>query len=93
MSTRTSTLPKVVILLLGLCGMVPIPWLNGVTVAQSVALYTPYTKISVPPGESIGYSVDVINNGGGDLVFILKSVTYNTGLPHWIFEPPRPVGL
>ena len=35
----------------------------------------------------------VINNGGGDLVFILKSVTYNTGLPHWIFEPPRPVGL
>ena len=36
----------------------------------------------------------VINNGGGgDLIFILKSATYNTGLPHWIFEPPRPVGL
>lgn len=35
----------------------------------------------------------VINNGGGaDLIFILKSVTYNTGLPQWIFEPPRPVG-
>jgi hypothetical protein len=36
----------------------------------------------------------VINNGGvGDLIFILKSATYNTGLPQWIFEPPRPVGL
>ena len=36
----------------------------------------------------------VINNGGvGDLIFILKSATYNTGLPRWIFEPPRPVGL
>ena len=36
----------------------------------------------------------VINNGGvSDLIFILKSVTYNTGVPQWIFEPPRPVGL
>ena len=36
----------------------------------------------------------VINNGGAsDLIFILKSATYNTGLPQWIFEPPRPVGL
>lgn len=31
--------------------------------AQSVMLYTPYTKISVPPGESINYDIDVINNG------------------------------
>ncbi len=30
-----------------------------------VELYTPYTKISVPPGESIDYSIDVINNGNG----------------------------
>ncbi|MCD7935643.1 MAG: NEW3 domain-containing protein [Tannerellaceae bacterium] len=30
---------------------------------KSVLLYTPYTKISVPPGESIDYSIDVINNG------------------------------
>lgn len=28
---------------------------------KSVILYTPYTKISVPPGESIDYSIDVIN--------------------------------
>jgi uncharacterized membrane protein len=29
--------------------------------AGGVTLYTPYTKIAVPPGESISYSVDVIN--------------------------------
>lgn len=27
-----------------------------------VVLYTPYTRISVPPGQSIDYTVDVINN-------------------------------
>jgi uncharacterized membrane protein len=32
---------------------------------HGVTLYTPYTKISVPPGESIDYAIDVINNGGG----------------------------
>lgn len=30
---------------------------------DSILLYTPFTKISVPPGESIDYAVDVINNG------------------------------
>ncbi|SEL97573.1 NPCBM-associated, NEW3 domain of alpha-galactosidase [bacterium A37T11] len=33
--------------------------------AQGITLYTPYTRISVPPGQSIDYSIDVINNGGG----------------------------
>jgi uncharacterized membrane protein len=27
-----------------------------------VTLYTPYTKISVPPGQSIDYTIDIINN-------------------------------
>ncbi len=30
--------------------------------ADSITLYTPYTKISVPPGESLDYTIDVINN-------------------------------
>lgn len=30
--------------------------------ADSVTLFTPNTRISVPPGESITYSIDVINN-------------------------------
>ncbi len=39
------------------------PFSSGITFASSnVTLYTPFTKISVPPGESIDYSVDVINN-------------------------------
>ncbi len=32
--------------------------------AGSVVLYTPYTKISVPPGQSVNYSIDVINKSG-----------------------------
>ena len=30
--------------------------------SDGVTLYTPYTKISVPPGESIDYVIDVINS-------------------------------
>lgn len=35
---------------------------NSVLAGNSVTLYTPYTKITVAPGESVDYSVDVINN-------------------------------
>ena len=31
---------------------------------KSVTLYTPFTKISVSPGQSINYNIDVINNTG-----------------------------
>jgi len=34
----------------------------GSAQTDSVRLYTPYTRISVPPGQSIDYSIDVINN-------------------------------
>jgi uncharacterized membrane protein len=30
--------------------------------SKGVTIYTPYTKISVPPGESLDYTVDLINN-------------------------------
>lgn len=30
---------------------------------DSILLYTPFTKISVPPGESVDFAIDVINNG------------------------------
>lgn len=33
--------------------------------AQSLILYTPYTRISVSPGESVNYPVDVINKSSG----------------------------
>ena len=38
---------------------------SAVSAGDSLMLYTPYTKVSVPPGESIDYSIDVINNGDG----------------------------
>jgi uncharacterized repeat protein (TIGR01451 family) len=31
--------------------------------AQSLRLYTPYPHITVPPGETIDYTIDLINNG------------------------------
>ncbi len=31
--------------------------------SDKVSLYTPYTKISVSPGESVNYSIDLINDG------------------------------
>ncbi len=34
---------------------------QNASAAGGVTLYTPYTEISVPPGESINYSIDVIN--------------------------------
>lgn len=50
--------------------------------AQSVMLYTPYTKISVPPGESINYDIDVINNGS----VVSNNPIYIYGLPkNWTY--------
>ncbi|SFD78801.1 Uncharacterized membrane protein [Thermophagus xiamenensis] len=37
--------------------------LMALSAASDIELYTPYTNISVPPGEKIDYSIDVKNNG------------------------------
>lgn len=34
----------------------------GESTSKSVILYTPYTKISVSPGASVDYSIDLINH-------------------------------
>ncbi|MGK6353254.1 COG1470 family protein [Parapedobacter sp. DT-150] len=63
--------------------MVPISGIQQTSLAQGVTLYTPYTKISVPPGESIDYSVDVINNGAG----VKNAEIAVVGLPEgWSYE-------
>jgi uncharacterized membrane protein len=36
---------------------------GAVSEKDSLLLYTPFTKISVPPGESVDYTLDVINQG------------------------------
>ena len=54
-------------------------WFNNYAIQadESVNLYTPYTKISVPPGESVDYAIDVINKSKD-----LKNVDISvTGIP------------
>lgn len=42
-----------------LCGMI-----SSLSVsAQNVTLYTPYTQIAVPPGQTVSYAIEVINKG------------------------------
>jgi len=81
MLTRANTLPKIFYLLCCFSGVVPVGIRQAV--AQGVTLYTPYTKISVPPGESIDYSVDVINNSGS----VRNAEIAVAGLPEgWSYE-------
>jgi uncharacterized membrane protein len=51
--------------------------------AQNLSLYTPYTKVSVPPGEAIDYAIDLINNSSAIKTTDITVV----GLPKgWDFE-------
>ena len=73
MSTQIKWLRLFLSLLLGIL------WFNNYANQpdESVNLYTPYTKISVPPGESVDYAIDVINKSKE-----LKNVDISvTGMP------------
>jgi hypothetical protein len=35
---------------------------NSSSAADDVELYTPYLRISIPPGQSVEYTIDLINN-------------------------------
>lgn len=56
---------------------------NASSVSDSIELYTPYTRISVPPGESIDYTIDVINKSNE-----IKNVDILlTGIPKtWTYD-------
>ncbi len=62
MSIRTKFKISLITLFLGLFFST---YLTAASLTDSVSLYTPYTKISVPPGQSIDYSIDFINNSSG----------------------------
>lgn len=70
------------LLLVLLMGVLPIQ-LQASESDKNVILYTPYTKIAVPPGESVNYSIDVINNYD-----VVKNVNLSVkGLPRgWNYE-------
>jgi len=79
MSTSTKIFKPVLISLFGIL------LLSSATIvsAQKVSLYTPYTKISAPPGESLTYSIDVKNNDSARRNIDL----YVSGLPSgWTYE-------
>ena len=79
MSIRTKFFIRVILLL---TGFVLLSNYSALT-ADGVTLYTPYTKISVPPGESVDYTIDVYNKGD-----VTKNVdVYLSGLPKsWEYE-------
>src|ERR1035437_7837206 len=79
MSTRMKWVRPFLTLLLGITCIVS--QANAAT--ENVTLYTPYTEISVPPGESIDYAIDVINNSKE-----LQNATISvTGIPKgWIYN-------
>lgn len=70
------------LLLVLLVGIIPMK-MQASESGKNVFLYTPYTKISVPPGESLNYSIDVINNSNE-----IKNATIRLdGLPRgWKYE-------
>ena len=74
MSTQTKWLRLFLTLVIG----VICTFSHALQANESVTLYTPYTKISVPPGESIDYAIDVINNSK-EVQTLDVSVT---GMPH-----------
>lgn len=66
-----------------LLGIIPCSKVHAGDSEKSVMLYTPYTKIAVPPGESIDYSIDVINKSDE-----VKNATISVeGIPRgWSYE-------
>ncbi len=57
MLTRTKIISMLLLPLFGIL----IQSNKSIFAANSVTLYTPYTKVSVPPGEAIDYALEVIN--------------------------------
>ena len=65
------------LLLTILLGLIPMNYTHASDSVPSVFLYSPYTKISVSPGTSIDYKIDLINNSDAPVDADLSV----TGLP------------
>ncbi|MCL4639312.1 MULTISPECIES: COG1470 family protein [Olivibacter] len=82
MLARAKRLYSFFTILFFLLGLLPYSFYEN-CLAQGLSLYTPYPKISVPPGESIDYSIDLINNSNA----IKTSDISVVGLPKdWSYE-------
>ena len=58
MITRTHVIRMLLSVILGIVAIST----QSILAAGDIEIYTTNTKISVPPGESVDYSIDVINN-------------------------------
>ena len=82
MLKRTRLIKMIVLSLLGVVAF-GICRADDSKLPKGVTLFTPYAQISVPPGESINYSVDVIN--GNEAVEVLNVSI--SGIPRgWNYE-------
>ncbi|MDQ1332967.1 MAG: hypothetical protein QG576_1002 [Bacteroidota bacterium] len=85
MSVRTKLISLLITDLIGIMFL----GTSAVIAGDSISLYTPYTRISVPPGESIEYTIDVINksseikNVGISVTGIPKSWSYDLKSGGW----------
>lgn len=70
--------PTILFIVLSLC----VSFLSSASEADSVKLYTPYPRVTVTPGESLDYTITVINNSSE-----IKTVDVSvTGIPKtWIY--------
>lgn len=88
MSTRMKWLRPFLTLLLGITCIIS----QADAATENVILYTPYTEISVPPGESIDYAIDVINtskelqNASISVTGIPKDWNYNLKSGGWTIK-------
>ncbi|ALS28263.1 NPCBM-associated, NEW3 domain-containing alpha-galactosidase [Paenibacillus sp. 32O-W] len=77
---RRTIVSLVLAIILGLGGTAAGFTGSVVSAASAVELYTPYLRLSAPPGESITYSIDVINHGSStatvDLGFKAQSADW-----------------
>lgn len=74
MTMRTTKLKLLFVICL--LGILPVA-MHAEDTVKSVILYTPYTKISVSPGASVDYSVDLINNRNE----MINAAIFTEGIP------------
>ncbi|RIX50517.1 hypothetical protein D3P08_19735 [Paenibacillus nanensis] len=60
-------------------------WLKpeAVHAAGPLELYTPYTAVDAAPGESVNYTIDVINNGEG---IVAANIGFENAKTPWTYE-------
>lgn len=70
-------------LIIGLAAVLSGLGAGSVSAAGNLELYTPYVKLSAPPGESLSYAIELMNRGGSTETV---DVAFATGSHSWDYE-------